>query len=1302
MIKMTGSNEHSTDKERRRPPARRRFRWAIPLLLVLLLLLFFAPAIATSQPVLGFFLDRYNAGWSGRIEVGRAKAGWSSPLTLDNVNVYDAEGESILSVPHAESDRSFWSLLTDRKQLGNWTLDAPVVRSTTADGILHIEPLLQELFPPSDEPGPPISLAVTAEDARIELMDLESGNPWIAEGLTIHCVISDGAEVPFQVEVQGLLSTDSNEPSGEFDLQLAWSPQAQAVEQNEIEVHDQSDPLSVSEEGDVDENAGAFEATITAERFPLSLLNILFARNGFSDRLNGDTHGVINVQSTRIKSWRDIVSASAWRFSGDCEAEAFEADLTSLIEPFRSSTLRLDGTVVWAAPRINFHSIRLESDQLENEFEGVVLDYDNFSWFNFLQLFSNGSARIEGSVDLARLAATLPQTLKIREGMTITSGRLTYSLGSVPPTGPPPDTPDSGGVLARGEPIPAAYSSLQGSPFSPASSVAASPPLDPATLRPAFALDQTLRGDLEIVDIQAIQNGRRFAWEQPISIDFMIHHNENSLEVEHFLCEADFLTANLQGNRSNLNADMEFDLGKLAEQANQFLDLDQMTLHGVGRGRLTWTLDAQQHFRLEAGAAIQNFLFQPFATKPALAFNEPVINAQLTADGRLAGAGSASLLRCENAVLVTSNDNEQLVLQFTGSQDVESSSQEVSRLTSLLGSPPWNLTVEANGSLSTLQSRLAALINSPLLKEWRFGGTFQTQGVLEITPGGAVIDNLDTSVSSFVVSDRYRILLEEPQASLLIDSADWDTYGNNVTIDTLLLQDNSALASRIESLSITFPQAEKRTTFQASGACSMSASLDKTWPLIASFLDLKKDTSSPTTHTTANPSDEKHFKDWNLTGLLRGDVGASRNGDATAFHLGASVEGFTAQGPKIPLLTENMLRLEVQGEYRGGGQVLNLASLTFASETLAANGHGELLRSGISQEEDWGDLMAPSGGNSKPKPTTTATLTSNVTVSWPRVVQYLRPKLGVGVSISGVRENSFTYQGPLTSLDDISIRDATSDLQFGWEAADFYGFVVGPSNFHAVLNDGVLQCDPQQLAVSEGVLHRLPSLVQKDDGSDWDIVVEPGMFIENVRINPRMAANGLQYVAPIMAGVTEVEGSFSINLADCRIPLNSPKEGELRGQLIVHNILLGPGPMIRQFATMFQFNESIPIAQNSVVDFWMEEERIHHENLIFMIDNARVYTSGSVGLDKTLELTAVMPIPDSALPNDPRIQQALRGQTITIPITGTLSSPRFDKSELENLLLQAAQDMGIRYLENEFRDSIEEGIGRGLQDLFGP
>ncbi len=65
-------------------------------------------------------------------------------------------------------------------------------------------------------------------------------------------------------------------------------------------------------------------------------------------------------------------------------------------------------------------------------------------------------------------------------------------------------------------------------------------------------------------------------------------------------------------------------------------------------------------------------------------------------------------------------------------------------------------------------------------------------------------------------------------------------------------------------------------------------------------------------------------------------------------------------------------------------------------------------------------------------------------------------------------------------------------------------------------------------------------------------------------------------------------------------------------------------------------------------------------------------TRGSVGLDQSLDLVAEIPIADDWIEGKDHLA-ALRGQKISIPVSGTASSPKLDLSALNQVSRQLIQ-----------------------------
>jgi hypothetical protein len=82
-----------------------------------------------------------------------------------------------------------------------------------------------------------------------------------------------------------------------------------------------------------------------------------------------------------------------------------------------------------------------------------------------------------------------------------------------------------------------------------------------------------------------------------------------------------------------------------------------------------------------------------------------------------------------------------------------------------------------------------------------------------------------------------------------------------------------------------------------------------------------------------------------------------------------------------------------------------------------------------------------------------------------------------------------------------------------------------------------------------------------------------------------------------------------------------------------------------------------------------------------------------VGFDESISLVLSVPIQDRWIERQ-KLLAGLRGQSLQIPITGTLRQPRMDQSALANLSAQLLQGAAGQAVGNE--------LNRALDKLFGP
>lgn len=225
--------------------------------------------------------------------------------------------------------------------------------------------------------------------------------------------------------------------------------------------------------------------------------------------------------------------------------------------------------------------------------------------------------------------------------------------------------------------------------------------------------------------------------------------------------------------------------------------------------------------------------------------------------------------------------------------------------------------------------------------------------------------------------------------------------------------------------------------------------------------------------------------------------------------------------------------------------------------------------------------------------------------------------------------------------------------------------------------------------------------------------VSSGRLLDKIPVTRDLVETGLKYIAPILANAAWVEGKLSLDLEQCEIPVSNPRESLVTGQLSVHSIEAGAkNPVIIDimgFAGNVLQREvptNIRLADESVVDFRLENGRVQHRNLKFGLPDVspelQIETEGSVGLDRTLDLTAVIPLPLARFADNPLVR-GLANHKITLAITGTLKEPQINLvGALTGTSTNTAQELLQQLMQAPAAASKSMDILRDLQQLGDP
>jgi translocation and assembly module TamB len=351
-------------------------------------------------------------------------------------------------------------------------------------------------------------------------------------------------------------------------------------------------------------------------------------------------------------------------------------------------------------------------------------------------------------------------------------------------------------------------------------------------------------------------------------------------------------------------------------------------------------------------------------------------------------------------------------------------------------------------------------------------------------------------------------------------------------------------------------------------------------------------------------------------------------------------------------------------------------------------------------------LQAAAAGQIE-KLTTFADVTATGTLNYDlaQITPLLKPYVGDGVQLGGRETARFRIAGRLGGAPGVAIQNASyagaatnpasalhwsrrlqAQVEVPWESANIYGLPLGGGKIAAALGEGALRIDPLALAVAEGQLNAAPNV--QLDPEPMLLTLPKGPVLTNVKISPEVSEAMLKYIAPVLAGATQSEGQFSLQLDGARVPLLDTKKTDASGQLTVHSVRVVPGPMAKQWVDMAQQIQSLIKRTDAAsaqgrqvtlltvtdqqVNFKVADGRVYHQGMQFQIGDITCSSEGSVGLDETVAITLRLAIPDKWVEGQP-VLAGFKGQQLAIPISGTLARPQMDQRAVASLSKQLIQ-----------------------------
>lgn len=283
------------------------------------------------------------------------------------------------------------------------------------------------------------------------------------------------------------------------------------------------------------------------------------------------------------------------------------------------------------------------------------------------------------------------------------------------------------------------------------------------------------------------------------------------------------------------------------------------------------------------------------------------------------------------------------------------------------------------------------------------------------------------------------------------------------------------------------------------------------------------------------------------------------------------------------------------------------------------------------------------------------------------------------------------------------LEDIALDTSAAWAAAEIDGFPLAAGDVAVRLVEGQLAFGPFDVAAAGGRLRGAPWVRL----APWpgELIVPPGRVVERVALSGNLCGRVVAAISPLLAGATKTSGLVSVDLAGARVPLGDPRAGEAAGQVLFEQFEVQPSGAMQPLMNLLVRLQSVIDPRFALGDkavllrvrpepirVRLAERRIWHEGLVMDSGPLAISSRGSVGEDGSLAAVVEVAFRGEAAGQTPVVAQLLR-TPIVIPLKGTLARPQFDAGAIDVVVK--------RIVENTARAVFDDGIGRGLEAVFG-
>ncbi len=501
-------DEKNTKTKPRKKITVRFIKWGLIIVAAFIVLVFLLlPSFISSKIGRRIISAKVNKSINGRADFAGLSMSWFKGIKIWSLRFNDNTGWASVQVKRIATKPHYGSILMGNLSFGQTTIDQPMVSLNLKNRPTATVPVPAKAERPG-KPGPakvmaaPVALVmdVVVNDGSLKVTDSKEKTIEVSQINSTMSLRPPGQQTSFKADMAVTDKNSKISASGQVTpgSKTGWSLKGTSGDFN----------IEVSEL-----NLASLEPILELAKVELRPYGIVSANmtSGIKDgRLENLT---ANIKATNL----DITGP---QLKGD---------------RLQSSVLDVDVKLSQKEQTIDIEKLQFRSDWAQANADGTIpTTFKSFT--DILQPGSNYNLKGNFNCDVAALLSQMPRTIGLKEGMKVTSGRLTGSVDTTAQSG-----------------------------------------------------KATITGQANLTGLAGTIDGKELAISEPVTAALEITGAKDRISFDKVNVSAAFAKINAAGSLEQINYDAQVDLAKLQSELGQFVDIGpyQMTGELEGRGQVS-------------------------------------------------------------------------------------------------------------------------------------------------------------------------------------------------------------------------------------------------------------------------------------------------------------------------------------------------------------------------------------------------------------------------------------------------------------------------------------------------------------------------------------------------------------------------------------------------------------------------------------------------------------------------------------------------------------------------------------------